>query len=108
MIEPPLQPLRIPANWTISYNSFREVDPSSDVSEYLCEDLFQAKCPVTNVLVDLGWYPDGDPAGCFVIEAYIGDFLGQRLRRIEAPTRAEATRCLEHALLEFHFAPPAP
>lgn len=104
MTEPPLQPLRVPAGWTISYNSFREVDPSEQVRAYLCEDLFQAKCARTNVLVDFGWYPDGDVTGCYVIEAYLGDFLGQRLLRVEAATRAEATRRLEDALARFHFA----
>jgi hypothetical protein len=107
MPEPALQPLRIPGNWVVSYNSFHEVDASPSVRQYLCEDLFQATCPRTNVLVDLGWYPDGDVAGHFVLQVYLGDFTGQLLSRAEAPTRAHAVDILEAALWKYHSMQPS-
>jgi hypothetical protein len=58
------------------------------------------------VLVDLGFYPDGDPTGHFVIQAYLGDFRGPRLLRTEATTRLEAVAVLEAALWKYHAAPP--
>lgn len=85
----------------MSYNTFSEIDPAESVTQYLCEDLFQAKCERTNVLVDLGWYPDGDPTGHFVLVAYIGDFTGQLLLRSEAVTRPEAVATLEATLWKY-------
>lgn len=102
MIDPPLQPLRVPANWTIRHNTFFEIDPSEATRAYLCEDLFQATCERADVLLDLGWYPDGHPAGHYVLQAYRGDFTGTQLARLEAPTRADAVRELEALLWKFH------
>lgn len=59
-----LQPLRIPAGWFVSYNTFSEYDPGTDSEEYcfeLCEDMMQLKNK--NLLIDLGWYPEGDIKG---------------------------------------------
>lgn len=61
-----LQPLRIPAGWKITYNMFSEYDPEKDSSEYsyeLCEDLLQLENQ--NLLIDLGWYPEGDIEGSY-------------------------------------------
>lgn len=43
MKDPPLQPLRIPANWTIGDNTFAELDPTKDTMAYLCEDPTRAR-----------------------------------------------------------------
>lgn len=107
MKAPPLQPLRIPGNWLVSYNTFHELDPSDATKMYLCEDLFQATCARTNVLVDLGWYPDGEPTGNYVVQAYLGDFHGRQLHRVEAATRADAVRRLEELLWRYHATVPA-
>ena len=59
-----LQPLRIPAGWFVCYNMFSEYDPDTDSEEYcfeLCEDMLQLKNK--NLLIDLGWYPEGDMKG---------------------------------------------
>ena len=61
-----LQPLRIPAGWFVSYNMFSEYDPDTDGEEYcfeLCEDMLQLKNE--NLLIDLGWYPEGDIKGYY-------------------------------------------
>ena len=61
-----LQPLRIPAEWAVVYNAFSEYDAEKDGAEYayeLCEDLLQLKNK--NLLIDLGWYPEGDIEGSY-------------------------------------------
>ena len=61
-----LQPLRISTGWKVAYNMFSEYDPDTDGSEYayeLCEDLLQLSN--NNLLLDLGWYPQGDITGSY-------------------------------------------
>lgn len=61
-----LQPLRIPAGWSVKYNMFSEYDLDKDGAEYsyeLCEDLLQLENQ--NLLIDLGWYPQGDIEGSY-------------------------------------------
>ena len=61
-----LQPLRISPGWLISYNMFSEYDPDVDDKSFcyeLCEDMLQLKN--NNLLIDLGWYPDGDIKGSY-------------------------------------------
>jgi hypothetical protein len=103
--EPNLQPLRIPAHWKVTYNEFREADPGDDEAAmaYLCEDLLQVTCGETNVLVDLGWYPDGDPKGCYIVQAYRGDFHGEQLMHVEAADRPAAVRTLEDTFRRFQL-----
>ena len=61
-----LQPLRISTGWKVAYNMFSEYDPDKDGPEYayeLCEDLLQLSN--NNLLLDLGWYPQGDITGSY-------------------------------------------
>lgn len=76
-----LQPLRIPSGWMVAYNEFREIDPETvaedDFLYYFCEDLLllervQGSNPV---VIDLGWFPEGDSTGTFrtVVVRYFED-----------------------------------
>lgn len=50
------------------HNAFSEYDPAVDSPEYadeLCEDLLQVQNH--NLLIDLGWYPEGDIDGCYTL-----------------------------------------
>lgn len=63
-----LQPLRIPAGWTIKYNNFSEYDLQKDGVEYvyeLTEDLLQMEH--LNLLIDLGWYPAMNIDGKYIM-----------------------------------------
>lgn len=68
-----LQALRIPAGWSIGWNTFTEVDPQSIQNttsdkwyEYeFDEDMFQATNTHLKLIIDLGWYPSYDPNGSF-------------------------------------------
>jgi hypothetical protein len=100
--ERPLQPLRIPSNWQVTYNEFREIDPAdAKAAAYLREDLFQAFNRLTKILIDVGWYPDGDPEGGYVLSAHRDDFHGEELLRREARTRGAIVEAIEDALLQF-------
>ncbi|MEK3789132.1 hypothetical protein [Paenibacillus sp. FSL K6-1230] len=81
-LKPPeikLLPLRFPSSWEISYNTLVELDPSDlkedDENKWrnFTEDLLQVKHTKYNILLDVGWYPEGDPQGLYGIEL-IKDF----------------------------------
>ncbi len=68
--EPLRQPLRIPGGWVVEHNELRQLEPAvlaedSRFWSYLTEDLLQLRNARRDVLVDAGWYPDGDPGGGF-------------------------------------------
>jgi hypothetical protein len=68
-----LQPFRIPSNWEVSYNSFTELDPvnlGKKPGEWInfTENLLQIKNIRYNILLDVGWYPEGDPNGSYGVE----------------------------------------
>ena len=65
-----LQPLRIHTGWRVGFNNFTEYDlalhDKSDIFE-LKEDMLQLSfCladSATNLIIDLGWYPEFDANG---------------------------------------------
>ncbi|ADP34120.1 hypothetical protein [Bacillus atrophaeus] len=68
--------LRIPAGWTVDYITIKDTDPkaleaSDDAWLFdFSQDLLQIshKPKTKNLLLDVGWYPDGDPTGSYGIE----------------------------------------
>ncbi|MFM2475666.1 hypothetical protein [Celerinatantimonas sp. MCCC 1A17872] len=63
-----LQPLRIPAGWTVSWNSWIDEDPSED--NFICFDgttLFSADCNVVEPMLslDIEYYPKNLEEGMF-------------------------------------------
>lgn len=69
-LEPPLQPLRIPAGWRVTFNGFHKLDndslaPSSELWECFREDLLQLEHEQHQIIIDLGWYPESQPTGSF-------------------------------------------
>lgn len=68
-----LQPLRIPSSWIVSFNAFTELDPKTLLLEdtrWLCftQDLLQIKHSRYNIIIDLGWTPDTEPEGNYIIK----------------------------------------
>ena len=98
---PPLQPLRIPAGWAVLYHDLREIDPSPEAfaGSWLREDLLQLKNDRADVLVDVGWYPEGDPDGKYSVVMYRGDFRGQRMHEYHTPNRLPMVAEVERLLL---------
>ncbi|MGK9268220.1 hypothetical protein KXR56_16350 [Bacillus inaquosorum] len=66
--------LRIPAGWTVDYITLKDTDPktleaSDDAWLFdFNQDLLQISHKTKNLLLDVGWYPEGDPTGSYGIE----------------------------------------
>ena len=62
-----VQPLRLLGGWTIEFNNFYEceTDSCSNIGEYLVQDLLRLINYKCNLVLDLGWYPDGDKNGAY-------------------------------------------
>jgi hypothetical protein len=104
---PPLQPLRIPAGWCVTYNAaFYELDPldpkiaAHDRWWILKEDMLQLRHGPSNRLADLGWYPEGDLSGHFGLVLYEGDFNGRLIHRFNSRNRLDIVAELERILDE--------
>ncbi len=102
-MEPLLQPLRIPIGWEVVFNDLREVDPSPQAfaESWLREDLLQLVNRRANALIDVGWYPEGDPSGEYGLVAHRGDFQGERLHQFHTPDRRLLVAELERSLLRW-------
>lgn len=106
-----LQPFRIPAGWTVGYNNFADTDPetlSADDEAWLSsfnEDILQIYCKLKRernmqtekqeLTIDLGWYPDGDPDGEFVLRAILDRDWYEPLLEFSSRSKAEIVRTLE-------------
>ena len=99
-----LQPLRIHSGWKVEFNDFTEYDLSVDdkslAHTYLIEDLLQLsfthKDNSTILLIDLGWYPDGDTDGSYklyMIKDYNWD---APLEAFETKQKAEIISRIEY------------
>lgn len=103
----PLQPLRIPAGWTVAYNNgLYEIDPPGEsVPEddrwvVFKEDMLQMRNERRNRLLDLGWYPEGDmEVGQYGLVVYEGDFHGQLLHEFRGRERAALVAEIERILV---------
>ena len=111
-----LMRLRLPANWAVCYNSFADEDMVVEdgwITNFFHykEDLLwlesmrasaagRQELNPTGWLVDLGWYPDGDPSGAFslVIFRLADDVEGWSEQR---PTFRSTNRYHVRAVLEY-------
>lgn len=72
-----LQPFRITGGWNIMWNHFRDVDVETldpnkeDDWLFLVQDITYIvrndEHKVNHICVDLGWYPEADPNGKFIL-----------------------------------------
>ncbi|WZO98978.1 hypothetical protein EP7_000569 [Isosphaeraceae bacterium EP7] len=102
-MEPPLQPLRIPAGWAVLSHDLREIDPSPEAfaGSWLREDLLHLRNGRTDVFVDVGWYPEGDPDGEYSVVVHRGDFRSERLHEYRTPNHLPMVAEVERLLLSF-------
>jgi hypothetical protein len=107
-MQPPLQPLRIPAGWLVQYNNgFYEIDPNPELIPELDrwwvfkEDMLQIRHERHNRLLDLGWYPEGNlEEGHYGLVMYEGDFTGELLQEFQTPSRTTLVTEIERLLWE--------
>jgi hypothetical protein len=105
IIDPLLQPLRIPAGWRVTFNKLYEIDPAvvpdDDRYWFLDEDLLQMLDDHYNRLLDVGWYPSGNIAeGAYRVVVYEGDFSGRLLFEHSTQSRPELVTEVERLLKE--------
>lgn len=59
-----LQPLRIEAGWTVSWNMFKETVPNKDnMHEFADNSMLLLENYSANRIIELTWYPEGDING---------------------------------------------
>ncbi|MBI1188224.1 MAG: hypothetical protein GC206_12995 [Alphaproteobacteria bacterium] len=91
---PRLQPLRVPAGWTVLYNDFYETMTGDDLKE----DLLQLRCDPDDRLIDVGWDGSGGAHGVYALVVHQGDFRGRLLLEFRSADHAEIVRALERLL----------
>jgi hypothetical protein len=85
-----LVPLRIPSGWTVVFNAFVEIEDARALDEaereaLLSQDLLQLRAG--DLILDLGWGPEGDAGGRYRLELARGDW-DETLLRLEHPSAA--------------------
>ncbi|MDE6727964.1 MAG: GNAT family N-acetyltransferase [Oscillospiraceae bacterium] len=106
-----LQPFRIPVGWTVGLNKFEDIDPETlpaDDKAWLFafnEDILQIYCKLKRkrnkhieqqeLIIDLGWYPDGDPNGKFTIRAILDRDWYEPLLEFSSRSKDEIVKTLE-------------
>lgn len=103
----PLQPLRVPAGWSMAYNNgLWEIDPDPTLipedERWLIfkEDMLQMHHARANKLLDLGWHPEGDlENGHYKLVLYEGDFRGSLIHEFHTQNRLELIVEIERLLL---------
>ncbi len=106
-----LQPLRIPPHWTMELNKLEDIDPEmlppEDENWLLAfnEDILYMRSQISRIrnnqtekqefIIDLGWYPDGDPNGNFVLQAVLNEDWLDPLMKFSSRNKDEIVETLE-------------
>jgi hypothetical protein len=108
-----LMPLRIPHGWAVLYNSFGDADPivrdgSIANFEYYKEDLLMIqRIELTSTdwvfkrdghVLDLGWYPDADPDGNYILQVIRGADWEKKLVTFKSHDRQKIRVVIERCL----------
>lgn len=111
-----VQPLRIPSGWVIDFNAFMDIEPEElnpdpNDNKWLTvfvQDIFQIskhfsrkinkKVQQQQVIIDLGWYPDGDPSGQFRLVAILDNNWEFPLLQFCSRKKKEVVETLEYWL----------
>lgn len=90
------QNIKITEGCIITYNTFFNVEVPFDDSkskdwwyfkDYLLQIMYVKVNP--NVLLDMGWYPEFDPEGRFVIRVFRENYGGEQLFQFESRSKKE-------------------
>lgn len=111
-----LQPLRIPPNWTMKLNKLKDIDPQTLAPEdetwlfAFNEDIISMESVITRkqnkqseeqkLIIDLGWYPDGEPEGNFILQAVLNEDWVDPLMKFSSLNKDEIVKMLEKWLWE--------
>lgn len=71
MLHNQLQPLRISADWKVTYNLFFEEQfTAENIHEFPGPTLLFVESQNKNQFIDVSWYPEGDIKGEYVLQMY--------------------------------------
>lgn len=93
--------LKIPARWTVDYITLKDTDPKTleeNDDAWLFDfnqDLLQISHKTKNLLLDVGWYPEGDPTGSYGIELIKNEDWENPLEDIMCTKRKELLKQLD-------------
>ncbi|WP_352426626.1 hypothetical protein [Bacillus sp. FSL K6-2865] len=93
--------LKIPAGWTVDYITLKDTDPKTleeNDDAWLFDfnqDLLQISRKTKNLLLDVGWYPEGDPTGSYGIELIKNEDWGNPLEDIMCTELKELLKQLD-------------
>src|SRR5438552_3666430 len=103
--EPPLQPLRIPSGWEVSFNTFNEIEARfasyDETSWNFKEDMLLLSNPRLAIIIDIGWRPSFRATGRFYLKAVrdLGHEQGgdweKPLRQLRTQSRRKVVETLE-------------
>ena len=109
-----LQPLRIPPNWTILQHKLMNIEPkelNKNDDKWLTmsvEDILQIekhlkrkinkKVEQQKLIIDLGWYPDGEHSGNFRLVAILNNNWEFPLLQFTSRSKKEIVETLEYWL----------
>lgn len=114
-----LQPLRIPAGWSVVFNKFEDIEPENISNKedeiwlisfkenilYMRSEIIRklkGKTEKQTLEISLGWYPDGEPDGEFILQAVLDRDLYEPLLEFCSRSKADIVQTLEKWLfVEF-------
>ncbi|APH66459.1 hypothetical protein BN2127_JRS7_00587 [Bacillus subtilis] len=98
--------LKIPAGWTVDYITLKDTDPKNleaNDDTWLFDfnqDLLQISHKTKNLLLDVGWYPEGDPAGSYGIELIKNEDWGNPVEDIVCIELKELIKQLDNIFMK--------
>jgi hypothetical protein len=78
---------------------FNALYPSRD-PQLLTDDLYAAELP-DGIFINVGWFPESDPAGAYEICVYLGEFDNLILKPIETDDLNQVVRRIEKIAADF-------
>lgn len=105
-----LQPIRIPiSDWRFVYNKLESLEPddlSADDPAWnftLTQDILNMRSDrgEQTVIIDLGWYPDGDPSGEYRLIALLDENYLDPILEFTSRSTREIVDTLELWLFEY-------
>jgi hypothetical protein len=107
----PLQSLKIPTGWTVTWNQFYDIEPNSniyldglpdgDVWELFLQDLLQLKHFNKNIILDLGWTPEANPEGSYLLQVIADEDWSTPIVVYKSKNKSEVVRKIDDLLLKI-------
>jgi hypothetical protein len=97
-----LQALQVPNGWRVQWNQFFDIEPGAAVEieglpendpwELFPQDLLQLKYDNGNLIIDLGWLPEADPDGQYILTLVEDENWTQPTSVYESKTKEEIVK----------------